>query len=164
MDSSSPSLRAKIPMLSSFSFLCNIRNCIFYILQVPHKWLSDLQVSHNYLIRCLTDYIIGHYGDFSPPPGASITKVSTAKPEVCPLRPSIISIPFDTGVRKCSRPKESRTDIYNRCDAHFDNLMHKLLHNMHAVVYSGQEHGLVPQGYTGIGKHAAGLLSLFCYF
>ena len=34
------------------------------------------------------------------------TNVGTAYPEVWPLSPSIISIPLDTGVLKCSIPRE----------------------------------------------------------
>jgi len=48
----------------------------------------------------------GFTGIFPPPPGASTTKVGTAKPEVWPLNISIISIPADTLVLKCSMSSE----------------------------------------------------------
>ena len=62
-------------------------------------------VSEDYLVRCLGNYV-RITGVFPPPPGASTTNVGTAYPEVCPLRPSMISIPLATDVLKCSIPTD----------------------------------------------------------
>ena len=43
-------------------------------------------------------------GIFPPPPGASTMNCGTAYPEVWPRRPSMISRPLPTGVRKCPAP------------------------------------------------------------
>lgn len=99
----------------------------------------------------------GMTGILPPPPGASTTKVGTAKPLVCPRRASMISIPLETGVPEVLQA-HAQVALINviRSHSYFDQLVNQPFHDVNAVVDACKQHALVSERYTRVSKHFAG--------
>ncbi len=65
---------------------------------------AALEIAQDDLVFVLGNDVVGVNRDLASTAGASTTKVGTARPEMWPRRCSMISMPLEMVVRKCSRP------------------------------------------------------------